>query len=593
MMLHTDDDVIHYPYTLRTLVQDLWLYIRPYRSKFIVGSALRAIGDVIWLYPALALASIFDALANYSEGTSLTPIWTAVWSMVIATVVRFLCMYAAKRTVFEVSEKVVLDVESSSIDHMIRLSAGWHEQESTGSKLKRIVRGAEGMDRILRIWINNLIEITVNFVGVVVILATFDPYIAGVTLCFLVTFYALSQWFLDRAVRASTAVHADEERTHGLLFESLNNIRTVRVLHMGKVLLGKLEMVINGLYQKIQKRIFWYQTGNTARNLWGHAFRISMIVYIILGIAEGRYEVGFLVLFVTYFGNIWQSVSELSDLVQDLVVAKYSVARMMQTMREPVQHDHQEHLKPFPRDWQEISLLEVSFAYENNLVLDRVSFTVRRGERVGIVGLSGAGKSTLFKLLLREHIPTSGKILVDGVSLSDYKIGDYYDLVTAVLQDTEVFNFSLRENITLANSTYMKDEALLQRALNVAHVSDFVSKLPNGVDTVIGEKGVKLSGGERQRVGIARAIFKQPDLLLLDEATSHLDAESERSIQASLHEVFQSVTAIVIAHRLSTVKEMDRILVLEHGKIVEEGTFENLYTYEGRFRSLWELQKLA
>lgn len=587
------DDTISEPYPLRTLVSDVWRYIAPYRAKFIVGSILRLLGDIATLYPPLALATIINTLAGYSAETSLTPVWVAVWGTALATIVRYLTMYAAKRMVFEVSEKTLLDAERAGIAHMIQLSASWHEKENTGNKHKRIVRGAEGIDRILRIWVSNLIEITVNFVGVVIIIATFDPFIAGVTLLFLVTFYVLSHWFISRAVKASTAVYAYEEDVHGLLFESLNNIRSVRVLHMGKALVDMLEKVIATLYQKILTRIFWYQTGNTVRHFWGHSFRLAVIVYIILGIVEGHYEVGFLVLFTTYFSSIWQSVSELSDVIQDLVVAKNSIARMMHTMHEPVQHKPDDVLRPFPHDWKELTFADVSFAYHDTTVLDHVSFTVRRGERVGLVGLSGAGKSTLFKLLLREHDPSSGAVYIDGVPLSEYRLGDYYDRVTAVLQDTEVFNFSLRENITLASGSHAHDDTSVQRAVDVAHVTDFLHKLPEGIETRIGEKGVKLSGGERQRVGIARAIFKQPDLLLLDEATSHLDAESERSIQESLHELFRSVTAVVIAHRLSTVKEMDRILVLERGAIIEEGTFDSLYAQGGRFHTLWELQRLS
>jgi ATP-binding cassette subfamily B protein len=161
-----------------------------------------------------------------------------------------------------------------------------------------------------------------------------------------------------------------------------------------------------------------------------------------------------------------------------------------------------------------------------------------------------------------------------------------------VLQETEVFNFTLRQNIVLANSEESANNELFEKSLHIAHVTDFLSKLPEGADTLIGEKGVKLSGGEKQRLGIARAVFKQPQILLLDEATSHLDVESEEKIRTSLHEFFQSVTAVVIAHRLTTLREMDRIIVIEDGKIMEEGSFDELYQKQGRFYELWEKQKL-
>lgn len=263
---------------------------------------------------------------------------------------------------------------------------------------------------------------------------------------------------------------------------------------------------------------------------------------------------------------------------------------MVEVLREPIGIDASG-TQSFPKHWKEITLKNVSFGYGDAAVLKKISFTIKRGERIGIVGLSGAGKSTLYKLLLKEYEDYTGEILVDNISLKDIRKASYIEHTAVVLQDTEVFNFSLKENITIANGKKARDTKLLNSSLEVAHVTDFVKRLPEGVGTMIGEKGVKLSGGERQRVGIARAVFKQPELLLLDEATSHLDSESEQKIQDSLHHVFKSVTAVAIAHRLSTIREMDRILVLEAGKLIEEGTFEALLKQKGRFAELWQKQQ--
>jgi ABC-type multidrug transport system fused ATPase/permease subunit len=209
-----------------------------------------------------------------------------------------------------------------------------------------------------------------------------------------------------------------------------------------------------------------------------------------------------------------------------------------------------------------------------------------------LAGRPNSGKSTLFKLILKEHELNSGELLFENVSIKDISKKDYFNYVAVVLQDTELFNSTLKENIIITNSEEENNSSLLDKAVEIAHVKDFMDKLPFGMDTVIGEKGVKLSGGEKQRVGIARAVFKNPQLFLLDEATSHLDIESEQKIQDSLHKFFKDVTAIVIAHRLTTIKEMDRIIVMEDGKIVEIGNFEELYSKRGRFYELWERQKI-
>ena len=245
----------------------------------------------------------------------------------------------------------------------------------------------------------------------------------------------------------------------------------------------------------------------------------------------------------------------------------------------------------FPSNWQKITARNLSFAYQENQVLKDISFEICRGEKLGIVGLSGAGKSTLFKLFLKEREEFTGDILFNDISIKQIKKNDYFQHVSIVLQDTEVFNFSLRDNITITNDTQKTNQKLLNKALMAAHIVELVDKLPQGLDTLIGEKGIRLSGGEKQRVGIARAIFKQPEILLLDEATSHLDLESEEKIRDSLHEFFENVTAIVIAHRLTTIREMDRILVLEDGQIIESGNFNELITRRGRFYELWNKQK--
>jgi ATP-binding cassette subfamily B protein len=264
---------------------------------------------------------------------------------------------------------------------------------------------------------------------------------------------------------------------------------------------------------------------------------------------------------------------------------------MRDIFAEPVRIDDDKNKRMFPPEWKTISIRDVSFAYGNHVVLDHVSFDIHRGERIGIVGLSGAGKSTLFKLLLKEYEDFTGDILFDDVSIRKIKKSAYFGHVAVVLQDTEVFNISLKDNITIA-SPGQGSKKMLEQALEVAHVKDFMKKLPDGVHTIIGEKGVKLSGGEKQRVGIARAIYKQPDVLFLDEATSHLDLESEEKIKDSLHQFFQEVTAVVIAHRLTTIQEMDRILLIENGKLLESGDFAALMKQRGRFFELWEKQRL-
>jgi len=579
-------------YSTRNLISDTWLYVKPYKKKFWLATFLRIISDISWLYPPYALAVIVNFFSDYTSEKSIAPIYTAFLLTLVSIVIRYWGLYFAKSTIFRICQKIDLDAQSWSIRHLMLLDMSWHEKESAGSKFKRIERGALSLNRLLRIWINNIIEIAINLLGVIIIILKFD-FGMGVTITiFLTTYYFLARFYRKKAVAVSTIVNLKEEQRSGLLFESINNIRSVKVMSMASKILANLETNAIDLFATIKKRIYWFQFGNSIRNFYGQIFRISAMIFIVYGILKGNYEVGFLILFVGYFGNVLQSINELTDTSEDFAVAKIAVSRMQDILRTPIVIDDENKKVVFPHKWQTITLNNVSFSYQDKPVLNNISFEVKRGEKIGIVGLSGAGKSTLFKLLLKERESYDGEIYFDDIPLRNISKKDYFEHVAVVLQDTELFNASLRDNITITNPKEEKNETSFRNAIEVAHVKDLMEKLPEGAGSIIGEKGVKLSGGEKQRVGIARAIFKNPQLFLLDEATAHLDIESEEKIRDSLHEFFKNVTAIVIAHRLTTIKEMDKIIVIENGKIIESGNFAELHKTKGRFFELWEKQKL-
>jgi ABC-type multidrug transport system fused ATPase/permease subunit len=579
-------------YSNKQLIRDVWYYVRPYKKAFWLGTTYRVIADLSWLYIPYGLSLIVNFFADYVPSEPLRPVYTALILTFVATIIRHFGVYLAKRMIYQIAERANLEAESKSMNHLMMLDMSWHELENSGNKFKRIERGALSMNKVLRIWVNNAIEILINFVGIIIIILKFDLGLGIAIGVFLATYYYLSSYYRKRAVAAADLVSAKEEIRGGLLFESINNIRSVKVMSMMDKILEKIGDSTKETFNALKQRIYWFQTGNSVRNFYGSLFRTGAMVFIVFGVINGKYEIGFLVLFLGYFGTILQSMTEFADYSEELAVAKNALLRLQNILETPLAIDDEKGKKKFPKNWQKIELRDLSFSYDSKPVLNKISFTVNRGEKVGIVGLSGAGKSTLFKLLLKEHESYTGDIDFDGVPLKKISKKDYFNYLAVVLQETELFNATLRENITITNSKEEKNENLLKKSIEIAHVKDFMKKLPDGVNSIIGEKGIKLSGGEKQRVGMARAIFKNPQMLLLDEATSHLDIESEEKIQDSLHKFFQSVTAIVIAHRLTTIKEMDKIIVTEEGRIVESGSFAELQDKRGRFFDLWEKQKL-
>ena len=433
-----------------------------------------------------------------------------------------------------------LSTEKKMLSILIAKDSAWHEKEGSGVKIKRIERGSLGYKDVLYAFVNNYIETIVSFIGMSFILYKLNPQIGLATGMFIIVYFTISKYLQKKCIAAAHEFNVQEDLLSGQVFETVNHIRTIRVLNIGKKIIEKVNVYISSMLGVARKRIFAFQFRTHFMATFSQVFKVFTILFLAYSVINGRYEVGFIVLFISYFDKIWEIV---------LKGHGYSVKE-----------------------------------------IKNVSFNVKRGEKIGIVGLSGAGKSTLFKLLIKERDDYEGNIKIDNVNIIDIKRESFYKKVSIVLQDTEVFNFSLKENIIISDINKKPDEKIIEKAIEVSHVKDFIHKLQNGINTVIGEKGVKLSGGERQRLGIARAIYKEPEILLLDEATSHLDLESEEKIQDSLKKFFKGVTAIVIAHRLTTIKEMDKIIVFEDGKIKEQGSFDELMSKKGRFNELWSKQ---
>ncbi len=579
-------------YTYRNLFQDFGGYFKPYLYKIIGGSFLRLISAVIALYAAYALSQVVDFLADYQTGDDLLPLYTIICLWTLCFLVRNLFFFYAKMIGIKAGECIGLDIEKDALRHLSLIDISWHERENSGNKVQKIIKGAKGISTLVRIWIVNVIDISVSFVGTFFIISRFDYVLAFIVVSFEIIYYLIAMYYKRNTVKASRVKNIKDEQSIGVMFEIANNIRTVKVLGIAKPLLDYVQRINVELIDLIEKNMLWFHSGVLARNSWQNIGRIGILMYIIYGILHGKYELGFFVLVYAYVNTLSQAIEDLSNASQDILLAKTDTERLAGILAQKIIIEDETGKVDFPKNWDMLHIKDLSFSYGQNQVLNNISFDVKKGEKVGIVGLSGAGKSTLFKILLKEYEAASENITIGNTPLNKIKKSDYVHHVAVVLQETEVFNLSLRKNISISNDSNAENKESFERSLAVSHVNDFLQKLPEGVETLIGEKGVKLSGGERQRLGIARAVFKNPEILFLDEATSHLDVESEQKIQDSLAHFFKDVTAVVIAHRLSTIKEMDRIIVLEHGKIIETGTFDELHTQNGRFREFWDKQKL-
>jgi ABC-type multidrug transport system fused ATPase/permease subunit len=311
-------------------------------------------------------------------------------------------------------------------------------------------------------------------------------------------------------------------------------------------------------------------------------FFIGKDVYI------GILTVGSIVIYIEYVRRIQTFIlGNISSQASDLIDVKQGVRRMMGIYNSLPEID--ESNAKNMKEWKKITFENISFSYGNKKVLDDFNLQINKGDKIGIVSISGGGKSTFFKLLLKLYLPKKGKIIFDKKDNLLIKRNSILEKISIVPQETELFNLSLRENIKLSRIGRF-DYGKYKEALEKSQLDKFVYKLKLKDFTLIGEKGAKLSGGERQRLGIARAIYKDSDIIILDEATSNLDYETEKNFQKSI-DALKGKTLIVAAHRLSTLQNMDKILFMENGKIVEQGSYEELLNKKGKFYNLWRMQK--
>lgn len=588
--MNSNDD-----YSVTQFIRDLSKYILPYKTKFFLGVFFRLTSDIGRLYPAFALSQIIPLLPDINNPASLQSIlWLLFFWLLTAIYVGFGHDFS-KYLGFQVAESSSLDLYKKCLSHVFKIDLAWHEIEGSGNKMRKIDRGVESVNSTIRRIFDVLIEVMVNTVGIVIIFFTLDKVLSLSIIVFIITFFLLGKYLLTRAKKQEVIVSTKYEELNGLTFESLNNIMTIKSLALNHGVMKIISGQTNSLVGEIRKRIMYYRFQSGALGTYFFVFEIAIISLIIWGIYNGFYTVSILILFVGLFEKVGQSTSELVGVTQELVVNKIWFSRANDLLRitPNIENPKKENQLTYPDDWKTMKIDKVNFAYGKGHALKDISLTIKRGESIGIVGLSGAGKSTLFKLLLDLYEDYKGEIYLDARSLKQIDRKSYIDHVSVVLQDTELFNMSLAENIKITRtheSGYT--DASINETIKMSHLEDVVKNLKDGLDTVVGEKGVKLSGGQRQRVGIARALYRKPDILLLDEATSHLDAYSEKQIQQAIAEVKDKFTTIIIAHRLSTIAQMDKIVVMEKGQIIESGTFEELLNQKGSFSRMWKMQKL-
>ena len=564
-------------------------YLRPYRGRTIMAllSLLVAAGTV------LAFGACLRALIDRGFAQGRPDILNyALASLLAVAVVLAIASGARFYLVSWLGERVVGDLRRDLFDHVVRLGPAWFEIKRSGDVMSRISADAQLIEQVIGSSASVALRNTLMCIGGVVMLVVTNPKLAMWTLA-VVPLTVVPIIVFGRQVKAlsrESQARMGEMVSEGA--ETLDGVRTVQAFAQ--------EDRAAQRFGEATERAFVAATRRVSRR----AIMTTLVIFIVFSavgfllwmgghdVLTGRISAGDLSAFVFYAVLVASSGGAISETIGDLQRASGAAERLAELRAEAPSIAEPAHPKPLPKPVRgAVSFEEVSFRYPTRtdaLALDRFDLAIVPGETVAIVGPSGAGKTTAFNLLLRFYDPEKGTIRLDGIDIRDLALGDLRRSLAVVPQDPILFSTSVTENIRYGRPD--ASDAEVRAAADAASALGFIEALPHGFATDLGARGVRLSGGQRQRIAIARALLCDPAVLLLDEATSALDAESELAVQQALDRVMRNRTTLVIAHRLATVQKADRIVVLDHGRVVDIGPHAELVRRGGLYARLAELQ---
>jgi ABC-type multidrug transport system fused ATPase/permease subunit len=564
----------------------VWALMRPRRALLLLGLLLIAVNRVSGLVLPASTKYFIDNVVTKRQIHLLTPIVLAVLA---ATLVQGLTSFALTQLLSKSAQRMITELRRQVQAHIGRLPVSFYDANKTGVLVSRIMTDVEGVRNLIGTGLVEFAGSLLTAALALVYLLHTSVMMTAVAFSILVVFgIGIQKAFqtIRPIFRARPKINAE---VTGRLTESLGGVRVVKGYHAE----SREEAVFSAGVQRLLENVLKTLTATSLMGLSGAALMglVSALIMELGGhkILSGSMTLGEFSAFSVFLGLLVAPVFQLVAIGTQITEAITGLERTREILEEKIEDEAPERSIALERIRGQVVMEDVSFTYDSRKeVLTGVSLLAEPGTVTALVGPSGAGKSTIIGLIAAFYVPTKGRVLVDGVDLATVRLGSYRTQLGVVLQETFLFDGTIRENVAFARPD--ASEAEIIAACRVARVDEFAEAFENGYDTVVGERGVKLSGGQKQRVSIARAILADPRILILDEATSSLDSESEALIQEGLRYLMRGRTTFVIAHRLSTIRRADQILVVEAGRIVERGTHETLYDAGGRYFDLYTKQ---
>ena len=562
-------------------------YLRRYSGIMVIAMILMAIEGAMLGLLSYMMKPLFDRVFIGGDGDALG--WVGLAVMAIFTT-RAVASVAQKVLLKRVSELSMGDLRKAMLAHLMRLEPSFHQVHAPGYLMQRVEGDVNAIGKLWSVIITGAGRDVIALISLFVVALTVDwrwTLVALIGVPLLVAPAMLLQRFVRGNAREARNVAARlstrlNEVFHGIVPVQLNALEKYQSARYGRLTRDRVHRETRAAAgQASLPGLIDIMSG------------IGFVGVLFFGggeILSGEKTVGDFMAFFTAMGLAFEPLRRLGNISGVWQIAAASIERIKELMETPPGLDDPADPAPAPTGVPEIALRDVSVHFGDTPALRGVSFVAEAGKTTALVGASGAGKSTVFNLITRLLDADDGTITLGGTPIAALRLRDLRSMISVVTQDPALFDETLRENIVLDLDV---TNAQLDRALQAAHVADFLPRLENGIDTAVGPRGTKLSGGQRQRVAIARAVLRDTPILLLDEATSALDAQSEAVVQAALERLSTGRTTLVIAHRLSTIRNADKIVVMEGGTVVAEGTHEALIAQPGPYQALYALQNDA
>ncbi|SDC67300.1 ATP-binding cassette, subfamily B, MsbA [Algoriphagus faecimaris] len=569
-----------------TIGQVFQTIIWPRRKQLLLGLFLIIISRLSGLVLPGASKYLVDDVIPSNDLDLLK--WL-IFAVVLAIVIQSVTSYALTQILSVEAQNLIAKLRSRVQSHIIKLPIRFFDNTKTGELVSRIMTDVEGVRNLVGTGFAQMIGGIITAIISLILLISISPMMTLYVLVPVAVFGLVSLKAFGKIRPIFRERGKINAQVTGRLTETLGGIRVIKGFNAEQQEIRTFEEGVDLLFQNVKSSLtatsFVTSAGTLLLGL-ASAGIMGMGGWMIM---EGEMTFGDFLAFTLYLGFMIAPIVQMSNIGSQLTEAFAGLDRTEEIMNTPLESDDRERTIEMTELKGEIRFDQVSFAYESGKdVIREVSFEAPAGSVTALVGTSGSGKTTIAGLAATFLNPDFGQITLDGVDLQKVTLDSFRSQLGVVLQDDFLFEGTIRENILFPRPEASEEQ--LDQAVRAAHVQEFTDRFEDGLDTLIGERGVKLSGGQRQRIAIARAILADPRILILDEATSNLDTESETLIQASLKELMKGRTTFVIAHRLSTIRQADQILVIEQGKIVEQGKHEDLIAKKGRYYQLYTYQ---